>query len=126
MIEKIARAGSQARKRRGRDTERLVAEAFAADGWPYALPTGAGASGIDITGVPGLAVEVKARSKFEPMANLRQAVKNAPRGALPMVVMRPNGFGEATIDEWPVFVPFAVMRRLLRQAGYGDPLPEQE
>lgn len=112
---------SQARKRRGRDTERLVAAAFAADGWPYALPTGAGASGVDITGVPGLAVEVKARTKFEPMAHLRQATRNAPEGHIPIVVMRPNGFGPATVDEWPVFMPFGVLRRLLREAGYGDP-----
>lgn len=114
----------QARKRRGRDTERLVAAAFAADGWPYALPTGAGASGVDITGVPGLAVEVKARTNFEPMAHLRQAVKNAPPGDVPVVVMRPNGSGPATIDEWPAFIPFGVLRRLLRGAGYGDPLPD--
>jgi hypothetical protein len=123
MIEKASPKGSQARKRRGRDTEHMVARAFKTDGWPYAEPTGAGAGGRDITGLPGLACEVKARSGFDPMANLRQARNHAIRDEhLPFVVMRPNGYGETTIDQWPVFLDFATFRRLLRQAGFGDPL----
>ncbi len=126
MIEKQSPRGSQARKRRGRETEHMVARAFATDGWPFAQPTGAGAAGRDITGLPGLAAEVKARSGFDPMANMRQAINHATKdpGSVPLVVMRPNGYGEATIDQWPVFLPFGTMRKLLRQAGYGDPLPE--
>ncbi len=124
MIEKESTKGSQARKRRGRQTEHMVAKRFAEDGWPYALPTGAGASGRDVTGVPGVAVEVKARSSFSPMANLRQVASYA-NGDVGVVVMRPNGFGEATIDEWPVFLTFAQFRKLLRQAGYGEPWLEE-
>lgn len=123
MIDKDSPKGTQARKRRGRQTEHLVARAFAADGWPFALATGAGTPGRDITGVPGVAPEVKARSAFSPMANLRQAKANA-KDDLPVVVMRPNGFGEATIDEWPVFLTFGEFRKLLRAAGYGNPLTE--
>lgn len=111
--------GSQARKRRGRATEHEVAKAFAADGWPYALATGAGAPGRDITGVPGVYVEVKARSRFEPLANLRQTKAGAAPGELRVVVMRPNGSGPATIDDWPVFMTFAQWRWLMRAAGYG-------
>lgn len=114
---------TNSRKARGRATEHLVARAFAADGWPYALPTGAGASGRDITGLPGIAVEVKARAGFEPQANLRQAVANAG-GDLPLVVLRCTGCGPATIDDWPMFMPFGQGRRLLRLAGYGTPLEE--
>jgi hypothetical protein len=109
------------RKERGRETEHLVARAFAADGWPFAEATGAGSPGRDIKGVPGVAVEVKARAKFEPMANLRQAVTNAA-GDIPAVVMRPTGGGPSNIDEWPAFVTFGQLRSLLRQAGYGNPL----
>lgn len=114
---------TSSRKARGRETEHLVARAFAADGWPYALATGAGAPGRDITGLDGICVEVKARAGFDPMANLRQAVANA--GAdLPLVILRCNGQGPATIDAWPMFMPFGVGRRLLRLAGYGTPLEE--
>lgn len=120
MIEKQSPRGTQARKRRGRETEHIVARRFAADGWPFALATGAGASGKDITGVPGVAPEVKARSAFSPMANLRQATANAKPGELPVVIMRPNGFGEATVDEWPVFLTFARFRQLLHEAGYDE------
>ena len=109
---------SNPRKDRGRATEHLVARSFAADGWPYALPTGAGASGRDITGVPGVAVEVKARTKFEPLAAMRQATANAGQD-LPVVVLRCNGAGPTTIDAWPAFTTFGRMRQLLRQAGYG-------
>jgi hypothetical protein len=109
------------RKERGRATEHLVAAAFAGDGWPHAEATGAGSPGRDIKGVPGVAVEVKARAKFEPMANLRQAVANAG-GDIAAVVMRPVGGGPSNIDEWPAFVTFGELRSLLRQAGYGDPL----
>lgn len=112
---------SQSRKHRGRETEHLVARWFAANGWPYALPTGAGASGRDITGMPGLACEVKARAAFEPRANLRQAVRNA--GAdLPFVVLRCNGQGQASMEEWPMMFTLGGGTRLLRLAGYGDTL----
>jgi len=113
----------QSRKRRGRDTEHLAARHLAAHGWPYAMPTGAGASGIDITGTPGLAWEVKARTGFSPMENLRQAVRNAGDN-LPLVLLRPNGMGPASIGLWPVFTTLDHMVWLLRRSGYGDPMPE--
>lgn len=106
-------------KRRGADTQRTVAEAMRGDGWPYAEAVGAGAQGRDITGTPGLAIEVKARTAFEPMAALRQARANAG-GDLPIVVIRCNGQGPATVDEWPAFMPFGELRALLRLAGYGN------
>lgn len=111
------------RKERGRATEHLVAKAFADDGWPHAEATGAGSPGRDIKGVVGVAVEVKARAKFEPMANLRQAVGNAS-GDIAVVVMRPVGGGPSNIDEWPAFLTFGQLRALLRLAGYGTPLSE--
>jgi hypothetical protein len=99
----------------------LVAAALRADGWPYALPTGAGAPGRDVTGTPGIAWEVKARAGFHPLDNLRQVMAYAA-GDVPMVVLRCNGQGPATLDMWPTFSTFGVQRRLLRLAGYGDPL----
>lgn len=116
---------NQSRKRRGRDTEHLAARYLAANGWPYALPTGAGAAGRDITGTPGVAWEIKARTGFEPMANLRQAMSNAGDD-LPMVLLRPNGVGPASIGVWPVFTTLTHAIWLLRKAGYGDALPGSE
>lgn len=115
-------AGAPAtRKRRGADTQRVVAAAWRADGWPSAEPVGAGASGRDLTGTPGVAIEVKARAGFDPQAWLRQATRNA--GAdIPAVVLRPNGAGPATVDGWPVIMSHAVFRALLRAAGYGEPV----
>lgn len=113
------------RKERGRATEHLVAQAFAASGWPYAEATGAGSPGRDIKGVLGVACEVKARREFAPMAALRQAVGNAG-GDVAVVVMRPTGGGPSNIDEWPAFLTFGQLRSLLRQAGYGEPLNAPE
>lgn len=111
---------SQSRKHRGYATQRLVAEALAADGWPYAESTGAGRQGTDITGTPGIAWEVKARTGFDPLAAMRQARTHTAAGELAVTVLRCNGQGEAVVDDWPTLIPFGVLRRLLRQAGYGS------
>jgi hypothetical protein len=125
MTEPIKKTTSNAsRKRRGRDTEHMVARHIAARGWPHALATGAGAGGRDITGMPGIAPEIKARTGFEPLANLRQATHNA-KGDVPIVILRPNGCGESTIGEWPAFLPLNVLLDLLRAAGYGSPTEPQ-
>lgn len=113
------------RKERGRETEYLVAASLAADGWPYAEPTGSGTPGCDVKGTPGVAIEVKARRDFYPAAWMRQAKRNAGKD-LPIVVMRPDGAGPASIDDWPCFIPFSQLRRLLRQAGYGSPPPKRK
>lgn len=109
------------RRRRGFETEELAAERMRLDGWPSADVPARGAGGRDILGTPGLCWEVKARTGFDPGAWSRQSVKNA-NGDVPLVLMRPNGMGEASIDLWPVFVPFGEIRRILRLAGYGTPL----
>jgi len=109
------------RKNRGREAERLVASAFAADGWPYAEPVGPGRPGRDVTGTPGIAVEVKARRDFEPMAALKQATKNAGRD-LPVVIVRPYGGGPSNIDAWPCVLTFKELRNLLHIAGYATEL----
>lgn len=121
-MDETKKKASPNRKRRGRETEIMVAAAFSTDGWPYAVAVGAGTPGRDVTGVPGLAVEVKARANFDPMAHLRQANRHAKDDEIPVVVMRPNGYGVTTVDEWPVFLTFDQFRRLLKEAGYAcDP-----
>lgn len=112
---------TQNRKHRGLRTQLVVANYLTTHGWPYAQSTGAGRSGSDITGVPGLFVEVKARANFDPMAWLKQANASATlAGGLPLVTFRPNGMGETTIASWPCIVRLADLVELLHAAGYGD------
>lgn len=107
------------RKRRGSETQTAVARWFQGNGWPYAESTGAGRTGSDITGIPGLACEVKARRDLNLLAWLRQAAAGV---GLPFVVHRPDGMGPASVAGWPVTLRLEDFTRLLHEAGYGDPL----
>lgn len=109
---------ASSRKARASETQRIVAAYFAEHGWPYCTDQGAGRQGSDLLGVPGLAVEIKARRGLDLPAWLRQATREK---GLPIVVHRPDGFGPASIELWPATMPLGEFVRLLRQAGYGDP-----
>lgn len=113
---------ANSRKVRGRETEILLAQYLAANGFPYALPTGSGTPGTDITGTPGITWEAKARAGFNPLDNLRQVLANTPDGNFSEVVLRCNGQGPASIGMWPVFKPLYQEILLLRQAGFGVPV----
>jgi hypothetical protein len=114
-----------ARVSRGRKSEDLLAEWYGERGWPSAERTPAGLPGRDITGMPGLAPEVKARKGFSPLAWTRQAHKNADMD-MPFVVLRCNGQGEAQIAEWLVIRTLLDDTNLLLDAGYGtQPKPWQ-
>lgn len=108
---------TEARRRRGRDTERHVATFLTGHGFPYAKPTGAGRSGCDVTGTPGVALEVKARAAFHPLEWLKQA---AGRPGLPIVVVRCNGQGPDA-GQYAALLRFDQLVGLLREAGYGSP-----
>ena len=41
-------------------------------------------------------------------------------GALPFAVLRMDGTGETTIDDWPCVIRLADLVAVLREAGYGD------
>lgn len=110
---------TQHRKNRGRQTEHLVADYLREHGWPYAEAVGAGRPGADITGTPDIAVEVKGRRGFNPKAALEQAEANA-HGRLPFAVLRLDGQGPASIDDWPVVIRLGEFVRLLAEAGYGE------
>jgi hypothetical protein len=113
------------RKQRAHDTERAVAQWFRENGWPYAEPVGAGRDGSDVTGIPGLCVEVKARRDLNLPQWLRQhsnslADGDAQAWQLPLVVHRPDGYGPARIAEWPVTMRLDDFTALLHEAGYGS------
>lgn len=110
---------SQSRKFRGYETQKLLAGWFKTRGWPFAEPVGAGRPGADVTGMPGVAIEAKARAKFEPLAWLKQAASERRHG-VPAVVFRCNGQGEAALPDWGVLMTLADFTALLREAGYGS------
>lgn len=109
---------SQSRKHRGFRSQLAVANYLAAHGFPHAESAGAGRPGVDVLGLAGISLEVKARADLNPQAWMRQAKTSA---GLPLVCFRPNGVGETRIEEWPCLVGLADLVRLLRAAGYGDP-----
>lgn len=110
---------SQHRKHRGYATQRLVAEYIREHGWPFAEPAGAGRTGSDLTGTPGIDWEVKARRGLDLTGVLRQQAERAPEHCVTVAVIRPDGYGPARISEWPAVLPLAGLVSLLKEAGYG-------
>jgi hypothetical protein len=109
------------RKSRGAETQRLVAAYWRDHGWPFCTDAGAGRNGADLINTPGLRPEIKAVRGFSIPSWLRQASQH-PGPGLALVVQRPDGFGPATIGDWPMIFRQEDGIILLRQAGYGDPL----
>ena len=96
----------------------MVAQ-YLSEWWPTALPNGAGRSGNDVTGVP-IALEVKARSAFQPKAWIDQVTKRSKAGGdLPVVVCRMNGQGEDA-SQYLAFMRMSDLVNLLLAAGYGE------
>jgi hypothetical protein len=88
-----------------------------AESRPASLP------GEDITGVPGLYIEVKATERPEPMRWTREnAAKAGP--ALPFVVYRGRGQGPANVGEWVAMLRVEDLEQLLADAGYFPVVPE--
>ena len=114
---------SQHRKHRGYATQRIVGDYLRTHGFPYAESTGAGRSGSDVTGTPGIDWEIKARSKFDPAGTMRQLAERSEPTLLPVAVMRLNGQGEKLVQDFVVLLRFADLVGLLRDAGYGDAKP---
>jgi hypothetical protein len=110
---------------RGKETQLITAEWFSRQGWPYAEPVGSGRGGTDVTGMPGLLVEVKAEAGWRPTTWLRQhpqsEMLNGLRRPTPLMlaVQRPNGYGRERVAEWPVIMRLDRVTWLLREAGYG-------
>ena len=104
---------------RARQTEAIVADFLRQNGFPYAERIPAGLPGSDITGCPGLNWEVKARRGLDLPGWLRQVSK---REGVPLLVSRPDGWGEAKVSLWPMTMPLGAGVELLRQAGYGTPM----
>ena len=103
---------------RARESERLVAEAFRANGWPRARAVAPFAPGTDTLDVPGITTEIKSveDDDFRWGASLRQVHLY---GGLGLVVVRGRGCGPGNVLEWPVLEPLGQKFMLLHQAGWG-------
>ena len=112
---------SSFRVRRGLDSQNIVADYFAKNGWPYALAAGSGRQGTDVTGVPGIDIEVKARRGFNAAMAMKQLKDRHKQGVLPVAVLRLDGQGESHIADWPAIVPLHILLDLLKAAGYDKP-----
>lgn len=111
---------SQHRKHRGYKTQAIVADYLKQNGWAFAESTGAGRQGSDITGTPAIDWEVKAKTDFNPMEAIKQMQARSVDGVISVAVLRPNGWGEANVHNFPAVVPLSVMIQLLKDAGYGN------
>jgi hypothetical protein len=107
---------------RGLDLQNKLADYLAANGFPGAQSTGAGRPGIDILGTPGLAWENKTADEFRILEFVGQARANAGALDVPIVAYWPRGAGAKSVAHIPAIVPLAWLVRVLREAGYGDPL----
>ena len=109
---------SQSRKHRGYATQRIVAEYLVEQGWENALPVGAGRDGSDITGIKGLDIEIKARTKLDLSGLMRQLSERKSGTGLGVGVLRLNGQGEKSVEQFVAVLTLADLAYLLKASGY--------
>ena len=110
---------SNSRVARGRASEKHVADYWRQHGFPYCEPVGAFRPGADLTGTPGISVEVKARAGLSLPAWMRQA-EQAAEHCLPILIVRNNGQGPASIGNWSAVLRHHDLMQLLHDAGWTD------
>ena len=109
---------SQSRKHRGFATQRIVADYLRAQGWEHALPVGAGREGSDVTGIDGLDIEIKARTNLDLPALMRQLSERRKETGLGVGVLRLNGQGEKSVEQFVAGLTLADLVYLLKASGY--------
>jgi hypothetical protein len=90
------------------------------DLYPNAQRVAASLSGVDVTGTPGIALEVKARRDLDLPAWMRQAGGRTIEGDIPVVISRPDGYGPERIAIWPTILPLWAFLELLQRGGFGE------
>jgi hypothetical protein len=109
---------SKSRTDRGRDTEILVWRYWKKHLYPQCQVVPKSTRGRDLLKTPPFAPEIKARSDFNLLAWLRQAEGNSGND-IPIVVLRPRGYGPETIGKWPVILYHRDFLELVKNAGLG-------
>ena len=109
---------SQSRKHRGYATQRIVAEYLKEQGWQHALPVGAGRDGSDVTGIPNVDIEIKARTNLDLSGLMRQLSERKKSTGLGVGVLRLNGQGEKSVEQFVAVLTLADLVYLLKASGY--------
>jgi hypothetical protein len=109
---------NQSRKHRGYATQRIVAEYLQEQGWKHALPVGAGRDGSDITGIDGLDIEIKARTNLDLSGLMRQLYDRKANKGMGVGVLRLNGQGEKSVEQYVAVLTLADLVYLLQASGY--------
>ena len=97
---------------RGRKSQEFAAT-YLQTVFKEAAPIAASLPGKDILNTPGWAFEVKARREFLPTQWSKQMTKNELPDEYSACIMRPDGYGEAKVGEWLVFMTFKEFRSLV-------------
>jgi len=107
-------------KAKGRETENQAVAWLREHGWVNAERrrlTGAEDQG-DVTGIPGLCIEVKSAAAWKPVQWLKETsieTSNA-HAELGFVMARPKG--GTNVDDWVILMTPATWLTLLEQAGW--------
>ena len=107
---------SRSRITRGRQTESLLADYLKVHGFPDAERIAASLPGADIRNTGEVSFEAKARRSLNLPGWLRQA---SAREGLPVLIVRPDGYGEQKLEMWAMVMTVKDGVELLRRAGHG-------
>lgn len=78
----------------------------------------------DVSGMVGLAVEIKNHKsyKFPEWMKETEVERVNAKADYGILVVKPNGVGLGSVDQWWAVMPVGAMMQLLSQAGYGNVL----
>jgi hypothetical protein len=111
-------------KAKGRATENQAVAWLRENGYPYAERRHlAGEHDLgDITGMPGICVEVKSAAQWAPVRWLREtrAEMNNSRSPIGFVMARPKG--GTNVDDWVIMMHPDTLLSLLTDAGWRTPV----
>lgn len=108
------------RRARGRETELLLAQYLQAHGWTGVHAGSSSAAGSDIRGMEGVDWECKARRGFSPLAAMAQIRARLKDTGLGIAVLRQDGQGPASMDDWVCVLRLSDVVYLLKASGYGQ------
>lgn len=77
----------------------------------------------DISGMVGLAIEIKNHKtyKFPEWIKETEIERINAKADYGILVVKPNGVGLGSVEDWWAVMPVGAMINLLRDAGYGTP-----
>ena len=77
----------------------------------------------DVSGMVGLAIEIKNHKtyKFPEWLKETEVERVNAKADYGVLVVKPNGVGLNSVEDWWAVMPVGAMLNLLRDAGYGNP-----